>query len=86
MKFLKSDKTRKAAAALLCLCMVLSLCDALIVPRAMADAGNPVLRAAEHTENIVDDTRVADPNTMDDYVNRIRPFLPLMPVKKTARM
>ncbi|WP_298025326.1 hypothetical protein, partial [uncultured Dysosmobacter sp.] len=57
---------RRALALALCGCMVLSLCGGILTPAVHADT-----RSAEPTDDIVDGSRVADPDTMDDYQFRL---------------
>nr|WP_325300810.1 hypothetical protein [uncultured Dysosmobacter sp.] len=55
--------SHRLTAALLCLCMVASMLSGFQVRQAYAAAGQ--------TEHIVENSRVADPDTMDDYLNRL---------------
>ena len=68
-KQMRETKTHRLShrltAALLCLCMIASMLSGFQVRQAYAAAaGGP-------TENIVKDSRVADPDTMDDYQDRL---------------
>ena len=56
---------RRLTALVLCLCMIVSMVNGF--GATTADAAD----AKGYTEHIVADSRVADPDTMDDYLNRL---------------
>ncbi len=64
MRHMKQQKLpRRFTALLLCLCMILSMVSGLGLVTTVASGAGP-------TEHVAG-TRVADPNTMDDYQNRL---------------
>lgn len=73
MRQLKThDISHRLTAALLCLCMVTSLISGAGVLHAFAaDEGSTRAYTVGPTAHIVADSRVADPDTMDDYLNRL---------------
>ena len=56
-------------AFLLCLCMIISMTGDVGVMKTSAAGGSAAVSGP--TEKIVENSRVADPDTMDDYKNRL---------------